>query len=105
MNIRKLFGIPRNLNADELEQVRGLNILVNSEKFKLSVISGDTARFNNKSLKQDQEQLVKLLENRFTEFITNLLGKLGYPEGTKLNVDMKTGKVSKANEQPDTKTA
>lgn len=98
---RRLFGLPRHFNEEELEELRQLYQLVNGEIFKLHILKGNTAILpkglggKNRDI-EFQEILVKLLENKRTETVTKYLARLGYPQNTVLTFSLRDGKVYKA---------
>lgn len=97
--IKRLLGLPRNLYPQELDEAQGLYRLVNGERFKWIQIKNNTALIpGGQKLAEQKEAIVKLLEEKWLEYLKNLLGRLGYPMGSNLSLDLRTGKVYKIGE-------
>lgn len=92
--IKKLLGIPRKMNFEELEMLRELTRLCNQERFKALQVERNTARIREgRKYAEQLKQSFEIYDGVRTSHISQLLVNLGYPAGTRANVELRTGKV------------
>jgi len=95
MNILSLFSKSTRAMSDfELTELRELHRIAALETFKLNCVKGNTAMVpGGQEWVKQQEAIVQLLENVKNERIGQILAGCGYPQGTPITVDLKTGKA------------
>jgi hypothetical protein len=94
-----LFSKYRKINKDELREIQKLNDIVGAEKLKLILIQGNTLLINDgQKVKEQQEAVVKLLEQKVSEYMGQLLSNLGYPAQTKATMNLKNGEITVVND-------
>jgi len=90
-----IFNKTRKLSPNELEELRELARIAVTERFKANQIKGNTALvYDGKRMVRYQEDVAKLCENVKQARLKQVLGGLGYPQGTSLSINLLTGKVT-----------
>lgn len=97
--IKRLFGLPRGLYRWEVEEIQNMVKVVQTERYKLIHMKKNTLMFKGKGkeLVEIQEAMVDILENAKNDHIRNLFGRLGYPNGMNLTLNLATGRVNKTS--------
>ena len=90
--IKRLLGIPRGLHGWEIEEVRAMVRAIQTEKFKAHCMSQSPKLFRNEDI-LTQKAMVGVLEKAKDDHLRGLFGRLGYPNGTNLSLNLATGKV------------
>lgn len=92
--IKKFFGLPRAMTFEEIEMLRELTRLCNQERFKAAQVEGNTARIREgRKYAEQLKQSAEIYDGVRSSHISQLLVNLGYPPGTRANIELRTGKV------------
>lgn len=85
----------KRLSAKELRELRAINKLLKQERFKLNVVSANTALvFRGQNYTKTQADVVKVLELAQEALISQSAERLGYTQGTPIEINLESGKIS-----------
>lgn len=94
--IRKGFlpATKRNLLPAECAQLMEMNRAINTRRWEIAEIKGNTALVpNGQELVKQLEAVCNLLETSCLSITQTLLFKCGYPAGTKCDLNLSTGEI------------
>lgn len=93
---RGIIKQPRALTSDELMELRQLNLVVTSEKFKAAQVRGNTALIpRGQEVAAEMEAVAQLLEDTKGAWISAKLSELGYASNEPVTIDMLTGQITR----------
>lgn len=86
----------KKLTRAELAEMKGIQQLATQERFKAAQVKANTALVPNARAYVNQtEAIAQLMENSLKAVLAQRLAQYGYPEGTKVRIDLKTGVIHK----------
>jgi hypothetical protein len=87
-----MFG--KYLTKYELGELQELDKLIRSERLKRSLAKDNTILIHNgKEYVKTQDGLIQILENQKGNMVAHFLKRLGYPQGTNVQIDLATGRT------------
>lgn len=86
---------PRGFTEEELKELQELVRVAAIEKFKASQVKANTALVpNGKEVAEQLEAVSRLVENFKDQWLGAKLQELGYPQGSQVGVDSRTGLIT-----------